>query len=127
MKFRRATRQIADLCGAMSALALISSASPPGADSQDGSAVGPFLTQAVSKRLLFFLGDAPVGLDDLSGRVSRFWGFLRLVRAYGPDFAVLSGDLAGYGRKLKPASAYAALIASISGLMPMVFMTRLRL
>ena len=31
----------ADLCRAMSAFALISSASPPGADSQGGGAAGP--------------------------------------------------------------------------------------
>ena len=49
------------------------------------------------------------------------------MRACGPDFSVLCGDLADDGRKLKPTSAYAALIAAISGLIPMMFMTRLRL
>ena len=47
--------------------------------------------------------------------------------AYGPDFAVPCGDLAGYGLKMKPTSAYAALIAEISGRMPMMLMTRVRL
>jgi len=37
-----------------------------------------------------------VGLDD---GFFGFWGFVPLVRAYGPDLAVLGGDLAGYGRK----------------------------
>ncbi len=41
--------------------------------------------------------------------------------------SVLSGDLAGYGRELGRTSAYAVLIAAISGPMPKMFMTRLRL
>ncbi len=38
--------RLTDLCGAMSALARISSASPPGADLQDDAAVGPILTRS---------------------------------------------------------------------------------
>lgn len=37
------------------------------------------------------------------------------------------GDLAEYRRKLRAVSAYAALIAAISGVMPMMLITRLRL
>ena len=48
-----------------------------------------------------FLCDARVGLNGLPRRVFRFWGFVRLMRAYGPDFAVLFGDLADYGRNLE--------------------------
>ena len=42
-------------------------------------------------------------------------------------FWVVCGDLAGSVRKWTPTSPYAALIAAISGAMPMIFMTRLRL
>ncbi len=79
------------------------------------------------KTLAVFLYDGAVGLDDLSRRDFRFWGFVRQVRAYGPDFAVPRGDLAGYGLRRKPTSAYAAPIAAISGVVPMMVMTRLRL
>ena len=79
------------------------------------------------KTLAVFLYDGAVGLDDLSRRVFRFWGFVRQVRAYGPDVADLGGDLTGYGLGMKPTSAYAALIVAISGRMPMMLMTRLRL
>ena len=48
------------------------------------------------------------------------------MRVYGPDFAVLGGDLADYGRNLERRGAYAP-IAAISGVVPMMFMTRLRL
>ncbi len=50
-----------------------------------------------------------------------FWRvcrFVWLTGSRGPDFAALSGDLTGYGRKLKSTSAYAALIASISSNIP---------
>ena len=73
------------------------------------------------------LCDAPVGFVDLSRRDLRFWRFAPLVRVFRPDLAVPCGDLAGYGLKMKPTSAYAALIAAISGRMPMMLMTRLRL
>ncbi len=87
------------------------------------SALGP----ACVKTLANFLCDGAVGLDDLSRRVLRFRGFVWLTGSGWPAFAIPCGDLAGYGRKLKSTSAYAALIAAISGLMPMMFMTRLRL
>jgi hypothetical protein len=67
-----------------------------------------------------------VGLDDLSSRVLRLWGFLRLVRAYRPAGAIVSCKLAGYGRSSRRRGAY-ALIAAISGVMPNMFMRRLRL
>ena len=73
------------------------------------------------------LCDAPVGFVDLSRRDLRFWRFAPLVRVFRPDLAVPCGYLAGYGLKMKPTSAYAALIAAISGRMPMMLMTRLRL
>ena len=47
--------------------------------------------------------------------------------AYEPDFAAPWGDLADDGRSMERRGAYAALIAAISGLMPMMLMTRLRL
>jgi hypothetical protein len=72
----------------------------------------------VSKRLRNFLRAKVVGLDDLSRRIFRYLGYLRQERVYGPDVAVLRGDSGGYGRKLRPASAYAALIAAISGPIP---------
>ena len=58
---------------------------------------------------------------------------LRFLRGYASGaglllwFWVVCGDLAGSVRKLKSTSVYAALIAAISGPMPMMFMTRLRL
>ena len=36
------------------------------------------------------------------------------MKAFGPEFAVPCGDLAGYGLRRKPTSAYAALIAAIT-------------
>ncbi len=39
-----------------------------------------------------------MGLDD---GFFGFWGFAPLVRACGPDLAVLGGDLAGYGHNLE--------------------------
>ncbi len=72
----------------------------------------------MSKRLRIFLRAKVVGLDDLSRRIFQYFGYLRQERIYGPDVAVLRGDSAGYGHKLRPASAYAALIAAISGPIP---------
>ena len=63
------------------------------------------VTQAVSKRFRIFLRAKVVGLDDLSRRIFQCLGYLRQERVYGPDVAVLGGDSAGYGRKLRPASA----------------------
>ena len=59
------------------------------------SAVGP----GCVKTLAIFPCDGPVGLDDLSGCILRFCRFASLTGSGGPDFAVPSGDLAGYGRK----------------------------
>ena len=66
-----------------------------------------------------------LSLDDLSRRVSRFVDFLRLVRAYRPADAVLSGNWRIRGN-LRRRGAY-AFIAAINGPMPKMFMTRLRL
>ena len=68
-----------------------------------------------------------LGLDDQSGRVFRDYGFSPLVRAFRPAGAVVSRDVAGYRRNCRRRGAYAVLIAAISGSMPMMFMTRLRL
>ena len=87
----------------------------------------PIMTQAVYKRFLIFLCDGAVGLDDLSRRDLWSCRLVWLTGSGGPDFAILRGDSPEYGRKLKPTSAYAALIAAVSGPMPMMFMTRLRL
>ena len=57
----------------------------------------------------------------------RTFGFLLQVRVCEPDVAVLRDDLAEYEHKLRPASAYAALIAAISGPIPRMAMTRFRL
>jgi hypothetical protein len=72
--------------------------------------------------------------------ISRFWvlavswggfcGFVDFIGARGPrepGVAVLGGDLAGLERELTPGSAYAAAIAWISGRIPMMFMTRVKL
>ncbi len=76
------------------------------------------------KRLRIFLRATVVGLDDLSRQFFRYLGYLQQERVYGQDVAILGGDSAGYGRKLRPASVYAALIAAISGPIPRMAMPR---
>ena len=75
--------------------------------------------------MLTVLYDRPTGLDDISRQIFQFWRFRRFVAVYGKVLP-LWGDLAGFRGKLKLASGY-ALIALISGVIPMMFMTRFKL
>ena len=59
-------------------------------------------------------------LDDLQGRFFQYCRFVWPTGSHGPRFRVPGGDSAEYGRECKAASVYAALIASISGPMPMM-------
>ena len=73
------------------------------------------------------LCDAPVGWGDPPRRVFWFLGICAAGAGFWAGFWVRCGDLAGWVRKGRPTSPYAALMAAISGAMPMMFMTRLRL
>ena len=79
------------------------------------------------KTLAVFLCDAPMSLNDPARRVFWVWRFMRQVRVYGPELTDLGDDQAIYGFKSERRGAYAAIIAAISGRMPMMLMTRLRL
>ncbi len=67
------------------------------------------------------------GFGGVVGWILRFCRFDWLEGFREPDVAVLGGDLSGEKRDLTPRRAYAAAIAWISGRIPMMFMTRVRL
>ena len=59
--------------------------------------------------------------------IFRFYEFVLLMRSSGPEFAVCVSDWSGVRAKSCIREPYAAFIAAISGAMPRIFMTRLRL
>ncbi len=67
------------------------------------------------------------GYGGAVGWILRFCRFDWLTGSCEQDVAVLGGDLAGWAREITPESAYAAAIAWISGRIPMMFMTRVKL
>ena len=87
----------------------------------------PLMTQPVSKRLWIFEFDAPGRIGAAPRWIFRISGILAADAGLWAGFWPLCAGLARYGRKMTPARAYAASMAAISGRMPKMFMTRLRL
>ncbi len=90
------------------------------------SAQSPFMAQPVYKRSPIFcvtgLWVWMICRDGFPG-----FGYLFGSRGLAGRLLPFRAAMAGYRRKFEPTSAYAVLIAAISGPLPMMFMTRLRL